>query len=61
MTQSQIKEHITENIKEIKLSIIELTESNDKGALILANNDLKYYETLLSGFSIPARVKTVSN
>lgn len=51
MNQSQIKEQITE----IKKSIIELTESNDKGALILANDDLKYYETLLSDS------KTVSN
>ena len=57
MTQSQIKEHI----KEIKISIIELTESNDKGALILANDDLKYYESLLNGLPIPAFSKTVSN
>ncbi len=40
---------IKEEIQEIKKSIIELTESNDKGALILANDDLRYYETLLSG------------
>ncbi len=61
MTQSQIKEHITENIKEIKKSIIYLTALNDHNALIMANNDLKYYEILLSGFSIPARINTVSN
>lgn len=59
MTQSQIKEHIKENIKEIKISIIYLNKFNE--SLSMANNDLKYYEILLSGFSIPARCKTVSN
>ena len=57
MNQLTIKEHI----KEIKKSIIYLNKINDKGALVMANNDLKYYEILLSGFCIPALVKTVSN
>ena len=42
MDKSEIKEQITK----IKKSIIELIESNDKGALIMANEDLKYYESL---------------
>jgi len=61
MTQSQIKEHIKENIREIKKSIIYLDKINDKGALIMANNDLNYFETLLSGFSTPDLNSMVSN
>ena len=41
MNQSIIKEHIGE----IKKSII--YNINDKGSLVMAKNDLKYYEALL--------------
>ncbi len=41
---------IKDNIREIKKSIIYLTALNDHDALIMANNDLIYYEFLLSGF-----------
>ena len=55
MNQSQIKEQI----KEIKKSIIYLNKFNE--SLSMANYDLKHYEILLSGFSIPALVITSSN
>jgi len=55
MNQSQIIEHI----KEIKKSIIYLDNINE--SLVMAINDLTYYEILLCGFSIPARINTVSN
>ncbi len=44
------KEEIMQHLKEIKISIIHLTEKNDRDALIYANNDLKYYQCLLSGY-----------
>ena len=56
-----MNQSITQHIKQIKKSIIYLDKINDKGALIMANNDLTYYETLSSGFSIPALINTVSN
>ena len=46
MNQLQINGHI----KEIKQSIVELTESNDHEAAILAKYDLLYYEALLDAF-----------
>ena len=57
MNQSTIKEYIGE----IKKSIIYLNNINDNESLVMANNDLKHYEILLSGFSIPALVNTSSN
>lgn len=52
---------VMDQINEIKKSIIYLTALKDHESLINANNDLKHYEILLSGFSIPARINTVSN
>jgi len=57
MNQRAVKEHI----KSINQSIIYLSNINDKGGLVLAINDLFYYESLVNGFSIPALNRMVSN
>ena len=57
MNQRAVKEHI----KSINQSIIYLSKINDKGGLVLAINDLFYYECLVDGFSIPALNRMVSN
>ena len=52
MNQSEIKEHITK----LRNSVNYLSKINDKGALILAKNDLEYYKALIDGFSTPSPI-----
>lgn len=44
------KKEIIQHLKETKIAIEHLMEINDKDALIYANNDLKYYQILLSQY-----------
>ena len=44
------KDQVIEHINKINISIVELKESHDNGAVTLAHNDLTYYEHLLSTF-----------
>jgi len=46
MNELTIKEHI----KELKKSIIYLDKINHKGAVIMAKDDLKHFQLLLSGY-----------
>ena len=45
------KHEIIEHINGINISIIQLKERHDNGAVICAQNDLTYYQNLLSMYS----------
>ena len=47
---SMNKDAVIEHINQINLSIVELNKTNDMGAIVLAHNDLIYYEHLLTTF-----------
>ena len=55
MNQSEIKDHI----KKLRNSVNYLSKINDKGALILAKNDLEYYEALIDGLSTPSPISSI--